>query len=240
MEKKRIVGFIQLAKKSLAVITASFGTLISNQTKALPDTPNIDGGDKNMTCENFQKRILKPKLVLKLRLNDPENFIMAMHVSHSSHSSHSSHASHISYSPPPGHYSHSSHVSHASHYSSSPSYTPSVPSYTPSTSVPKSTSNNPTYMTPKSLDKKSVISDTTEININLPYYTLGSRNLYQGCKGVDVQELQQLLINRKYYLTADGVFGAKTKEAVIKFQKENYLIADGTVGTATLSAIQSK
>jgi hypothetical protein len=38
-------------------------------------------------------------------------------------------------------------------------------------------------------------------------------------------------------ITADGVFGNKTKEAVIKFQKENGLTPDGIVGKKTLGAM---
>ena len=38
----------------------------------------------------------------------------------------------------------------------------------------------------------------------------------------------------------DGVFGAKTKAAVIKFQKNNKLEVDGEVGAETLKACASK
>ena len=55
-----------------------------------------------------------------------------------------------------------------------------------------------------------------------------TRLLYKGCKGNDVKELQ-----KKLKISADGVFGNNTKNAVIKFQKANKLTADGKVGKNT-------
>lgn len=62
--------------------------------------------------------------------------------------------------------------------------------------------------------------------------------LKQGSRGSLVKTMQTKLI-RWGYLTgsADGVFGAKTKAAVIKFQKNNGLSADGIVGTRTAQAM---
>lgn len=62
--------------------------------------------------------------------------------------------------------------------------------------------------------------------------------LKQGSRGNLVKTMQTKLI-RWGYLTgsADGVFGAKTKAAVIKFQKNNGLSADGIVGTRTAQAM---
>ncbi len=56
----------------------------------------------------------------------------------------------------------------------------------------------------------------------------------EGSKGAAVTDAQNAL-NKKgnYGLTADGVFGAKTKAAVIDFQKKNGLTADGIVGQQT-------
>ena len=55
-----------------------------------------------------------------------------------------------------------------------------------------------------------------------------TRVLKEGCSGSDVKKLQ-----KKLGITADGIFGAKTKKAVKKFQKKNKLTADGIVGKAT-------
>jgi hypothetical protein len=53
-------------------------------------------------------------------------------------------------------------------------------------------------------------------------------------KGNDVKELQNYL-NQKGYNSgnADGIFGPKTKGAVIQFQLENGLVGDGIVGLLT-------
>ena len=62
--------------------------------------------------------------------------------------------------------------------------------------------------------------------------------LKQGSKGDLVKEVQTKLI-KWGYLTgrADGIFGAKTKAAVIKFQRKNGLTADGIIGTRTAQAL---
>ncbi|MBR2614757.1 MAG: spore cortex-lytic enzyme [Clostridia bacterium] len=62
--------------------------------------------------------------------------------------------------------------------------------------------------------------------------------LKQGSKGADVKKMQQKLKNWGYYKgSVDGIFGAKTKEAVKYFQRRNGLVADGIVGKKTLSAL---
>lgn len=62
--------------------------------------------------------------------------------------------------------------------------------------------------------------------------------LKEGSKGDLVKTMQQRLIKWGYLTgTADGVFGPKTKAAVILFQKRNGLVADGIVGTKTAQAM---
>lgn len=62
--------------------------------------------------------------------------------------------------------------------------------------------------------------------------------LVQGNSGTNVKTLQQKLKNWGYYAGAvDGIFGPKTKAAVISFQKKNKLTPDGVVGTKTLQAL---
>lgn len=58
--------------------------------------------------------------------------------------------------------------------------------------------------------------------------------LKTGSKGNDVKKLQQLL-----GLSADGVFGKKTEEAVKNFQTKNGLTPDGIVGEQTWNKITS-
>ena len=53
-----------------------------------------------------------------------------------------------------------------------------------------------------------------------------------GCCGDEVKQIQLAL-----GLKSDGIFGKKTENAVIEFQKENGLFADGIVGEQTLDAL---
>lgn len=55
----------------------------------------------------------------------------------------------------------------------------------------------------------------------------------KGNKGDDVRRLQMLL-----GIEADGVFGEKTHEAVVAFQKAHGLVADGIVGAKTWAALE--
>ena len=65
--------------------------------------------------------------------------------------------------------------------------------------------------------------------------------------GTVVKEIQQMLISLGYTLTsnandpdkgADGIFGLKTWQAVVAFQKKNNLDPDGIVGEITLAALE--
>lgn len=57
-----------------------------------------------------------------------------------------------------------------------------------------------------------------------------------GSQGSDVTEIQKLLNHNGYNLKADGIFGAKTQEAVKNYQQQNNLAVDGIVGTNTWGA----
>ncbi|MBQ2661328.1 MAG: spore cortex-lytic enzyme [Clostridia bacterium] len=59
-----------------------------------------------------------------------------------------------------------------------------------------------------------------------------------GSRGSEVKTIQTKLKRWGYYNgTVDGIFGTKTKQAVISFQRKNGLTADGIVGSATLRAL---
>jgi len=59
-----------------------------------------------------------------------------------------------------------------------------------------------------------------------------------GSSGTTVKTVQQKLKNWGYYTgSVDGIYGAKTKAAVVYFQKKNGLTADGIAGTKTLAAL---
>lgn len=63
-------------------------------------------------------------------------------------------------------------------------------------------------------------------------------NLYWGSRGTEVVELQQALNSRGYWCgTTDGIFGAKTYNAVIRFQRDSGLAVDGIVGPQTKKAL---
>lgn len=59
-----------------------------------------------------------------------------------------------------------------------------------------------------------------------------------GSTGTEVRNIQQKLKNLGYYTgSVDGIFGSKTKAAVLKFQKDYGLTQDGIVGKNTLKAL---
>jgi hypothetical protein len=65
------------------------------------------------------------------------------------------------------------------------------------------------------------------------------RTLKQGCSGDDVRQLQETLNKLGFKCgNPDGIFGAKTKTAVMAFQSAYGLRADGIVGEQTRTAIR--
>lgn len=59
-----------------------------------------------------------------------------------------------------------------------------------------------------------------------------------GSTGSEVRQIQTKLKNWGYYKGGvDGIYGTKTKNAVVSFQKKNKLTADGIAGPATLAAM---
>ncbi len=69
------------------------------------------------------------------------------------------------------------------------------------------------------------------------YVTVGALSKI-GSTGSEVSQIQTRLKQWGYYNGAvDGIFGTQTRNAVIKFQKNNGLTPDGIVGSQTLAAI---
>lgn len=63
-------------------------------------------------------------------------------------------------------------------------------------------------------------------------------SLSSGSSGETVRQLQQALKDKGYDPgEIDGIFGSRTKQAVLAFQKDNGLAADGIAGPKTLSAL---
>ena len=75
-------------------------------------------------------------------------------------------------------------------------------------------------------------------NIEFSAFAEQTLTLKQGSRGETVKKMQERLKRWGYYTGAvDGIFGAKTKQAVIYFQKRNGLTPDGIVGTKTFQAL---
>ena len=66
-------------------------------------------------------------------------------------------------------------------------------------------------------------------------YTL----IRKGSTGTGVKWVQDMLNHNGYSLTIDGIFGAKTYNAVISFQKSKGLSVDGIVGYNTRTALKN-
>ena len=63
------------------------------------------------------------------------------------------------------------------------------------------------------------------------------RTLKVGSRGDHVIWLQKALVNRGHKIDTDGIFGEKTKQAVIAYQKSRGITADGLAGKGTHKAI---
>lgn len=76
--------------------------------------------------------------------------------------------------------------------------------------------------------------DAVKVNID----AVETLALKQGSSGSTVKQVQQKLKNWGYYNGAvDGIFGSGTRKAVMFFQRKNNLTADGIVGSKTLEAL---
>ncbi len=68
--------------------------------------------------------------------------------------------------------------------------------------------------------------------------SIDAQNLYWGSRGSEVSEVQRKLKQWGYYTGGiDGVYGAKTYQAIIRFQRKNGLKVDGIVGNQTKRAM---
>ena len=65
------------------------------------------------------------------------------------------------------------------------------------------------------------------------------RTIRVGSKGWEVTKAQKLLVGAHFLASSevDGIFGPKTKAAVVAFQKSRRLTADGIIGPSTWSAL---
>ncbi|MGM0410711.1 MAG: LysM peptidoglycan-binding domain-containing protein, partial [Bacillota bacterium] len=63
-------------------------------------------------------------------------------------------------------------------------------------------------------------------------------NLENNDRGEKVKEVQQMLNNLGYDITADGVFGARTESTIKSFQSNNGLDVDGVIGNKTYETLK--
>lgn len=91
---------------------------------------------------------------------------------------------------------------------------------------------------PLAADGKSKATATPKPTAT-PKSSTGS--LRQGDTGASVKELQESLISLGYLTgKADGIFGVRTYEAVVAFQKDSKLTTDGIAGKKTLSKLETE
>ncbi|WP_018247756.1 cell wall hydrolase [Orenia marismortui] len=70
---------------------------------------------------------------------------------------------------------------------------------------------------------------------------LGSRTLFFGSRGKDVELLQDVLADKGYFnANSTGYYGPITEKAVIEFQKKYSLRIDGFAGNQTINKLKKK
>lgn len=74
-------------------------------------------------------------------------------------------------------------------------------------------------------------------SVHSPSWT--GQTLKEGSSGQAVKDLQNLLNKLGYKLSADGVYGNKTEEAIKSFQKQRGLKVDGIAGSQTFSYLKN-
>ena len=86
---------------------------------------------------------------------------------------------------------------------------------------------------------KHIISSTlTIVLLFTTFYATSYGYSSIGSRGNEVRQIQQRLKEWGYYKgSVDGIYGTKTRSAVIKFQKNHNITADGICGRKTLELI---
>lgn len=96
----------------------------------------------------------------------------------------------------------------------------------------------PKYDKETKVEEKTTTTKSTKKKYSGTFPELPKRGYFKvGDKGTDVKNLQKFLNwYGNYGLTVDGDLGAKTFDAVTKFQKSEKLLVDGEFGTKSLEA----
>lgn len=121
------------------------------------------------------------------------------------------------------HRSHRSHSSHRSHYSS---YTQRAQKKDTSNEVKRTAQ-------PRNQTQNQNTNEPTLIN------KFGSRQLSKGMKGMDVADLQSLLLKKGYKVQVTASFDEQTFEALKVFQKSKKIDATGQMDVLTLWYLQN-
>lgn len=85
----------------------------------------------------------------------------------------------------------------------------------------------------KEENKTESKKETKEVKKIANPYKEPTKDIKNGSKGEGVKWVQWELNSAGAHLTVDGIFGAKTEQAVKDYQKKNKLKIDGIVGTET-------
>jgi peptidoglycan hydrolase-like protein with peptidoglycan-binding domain len=89
------------------------------------------------------------------------------------------------------------------------------------------------FQTASNLTKDGIVGEKTAIPLSNQAWAAQRPTIKEGSKGEAVESFQNLYSAYLGTINVDGVFGAKTKAEVIKFQKSRGLTADGVVGAKT-------
>lgn len=82
------------------------------------------------------------------------------------------------------------------------------------------------------------VKEIVELGIHPDIFRLTKKHnllgLQMGDGGIEVWELQRLLLAKSYEIPYDGVFGVETKQCILDFQEKNKLMPTGIVNESTI------
>lgn len=175
------------------------------------------------------RHVQKDLLVFRDPAERERLLLFASHRSHSSHSSHRSHSSHYSGS--------GGHSSHSSHFSSSGGYVTPAP-VLPRPAAPKPAAPRPAYTAPSSTYRAPSPPALTPSGLTSATPSTITQRLGSSELANMVTKVQIALVVRGYRPgPIDGRLGARTKDAISKFQTASKLPSTGFMDLETLQAL---
>lgn len=230
-----------------SILLTSVASFLHNNTNAA----KIDVAVPSITDGTNAVNLLKNKLiknVIKIKSNGGLSLI-AGHRSHRSHSSHSSHRSGSSGSSYRGSGSSSSKSygsSSSKSYGSGSSYSSPSSTYKSSSSTPSSTTTPSTYTTPSTTTATEKKATPTAVKPTISTYKLGQRVLKKGLYGADVNELANLLNEKKYvnkdllsYREGFVAYDVYIESVIKTFQKDADIQIDGITSKNTIDKLKN-